>query len=147
MMMPRCASHSGTSFGRLGCGRRDHSQNTPPSAFPIWPRRPLGDAIGLRNRLIEHLEEADTECAANDRESLLTLVVAGGGFAGVETIGSINDFLKAALPYYPNLTCEMVRVIWLTQVNLFYPSSVNNLGDTLAANWPSAESKSVRRRK
>ena len=54
----------------------------------------LGDAIALRNRLIEHLEEADTECAANDREPLLTFVVAGGGFAGVETIGSINDFLK-----------------------------------------------------
>jgi NADH:ubiquinone reductase (H+-translocating) len=71
----------------------------------------LGDAIGLRNRLIEHLEEADTECPANDRESLLTFVVAGGGFAGVETIGSINDFLKAALPYYPNLRSEMIRVI------------------------------------
>src|SRR5246500_4591569 len=71
----------------------------------------LGDAIGLRNRLIEHLEEADTECAADDRESLLTFVVAGGGFAGVETIGSINDFLKAALPYYPNLRSEMIRVV------------------------------------
>ena len=119
----------------------------PNLAETALAMKSLGDAIGLRNRLIEHLEEADTECAANDRESLLTFVVAGGGFAGVETIGSINDFLKAALPYYPNLTCEMVRVIWLTQVNLFYPSSVNNLGDTLAANWPSAESKSVRRRK
>jgi len=41
----------------------------------------LGDAIALRNPLIEHLEEADTECAANDREPLLTFVVAGGGFA------------------------------------------------------------------
>jgi len=128
MMMPRCASHSGTSFGRLGCGRRDHSQNRPPSAFPIWPRRPLGDAIGLRNRLIEHLEEADTECAANDRESLLTFVVAGGGFAGVETIGSINDFLKAALPYYPNLTCEMVRVILVDPGEFVLPELGEQLG-------------------
>ena len=71
----------------------------------------LGDAIELRNRLIEHLEEADTECAANDREPLLSFVVAGGGFAGVETVGSINDFLKEALPYYPNLKPEMVRVV------------------------------------
>jgi NADH dehydrogenase len=71
----------------------------------------LDDAIGLRNRLIEHLEEADTECAANDREFLLTFVVAGAGFAGVETIGSINDFLKEALPYYPNLRSEMIRVV------------------------------------
>ena len=35
----------------------------------------LGDAIGLRNRLIENLEEAATECAAKDREPLLTFVV------------------------------------------------------------------------
>jgi NADH dehydrogenase len=42
---------------------------------------------------------------------LLTFVVAGGGFAGVETIGSMNDFLKEALPYYPNLRPEMMRVV------------------------------------
>jgi NADH dehydrogenase FAD-containing subunit len=71
----------------------------------------LGDAIALRNRLIEHLEEADTECASSDREPLLTFVVAGGGFGGVETIGSINDFLKKALPYYPNLKQEMVLLV------------------------------------
>ena len=71
----------------------------------------LGDAIRLRNLLIERLEEADAECAANDRISLLTFVVAGGGFAGVETIGSMNDFLKEALPYYPNLRPEMMRVV------------------------------------
>ena len=88
----------------------------------------LGDAIGLRNRLIEHLEEADTECAANDRESLLTFVVAGGGFAGVETIGSINDFLKAALPYYPNLTSEMIRVVLVDPGEFVLPELGEKLG-------------------
>ena len=38
-------------------------------------------------------------------------VVAGGGFAGVETIASINDFLHDALPFYPNLKNEMLRVV------------------------------------
>jgi NADH:ubiquinone reductase (H+-translocating) len=56
----------------------------------------LGDAIALRNRLIEHLEEADTECAANEREPLLTFVVAGGGFAGVETIGCISGLFPVS---------------------------------------------------
>jgi hypothetical protein len=41
----------------------------------------------------------------------LVIVVAGGGFAGVETIGSMNDLLKEALPYYPNLRPEMIRVV------------------------------------
>jgi NADH:ubiquinone reductase (H+-translocating) len=88
----------------------------------------LGDAIGLRNRLIEHLEEADTECAANDREPLLTFVVAGGGFAGVETIGSINDFLKEALPYYSNLKSEMMRVVLVHPGEFVLPELGEELG-------------------
>src|SRR5262249_9496140 len=69
----------------------------------------LGDAIHLRNRLIAHLEQADSECAVSSRESLLTFVVAGGGFAGVETIASINDFLREALDCYPHLTERNIR--------------------------------------
>jgi NADH dehydrogenase FAD-containing subunit len=37
--------------------------------------------------------------------------VAGGGFTGVETIASINDFLHDAPPFYPNLKNEMLRVV------------------------------------
>ena len=88
----------------------------------------LGDAIALRNRLIEHLEEADTECAANEREPLLTFVVAGGGFAGVETTGSINDFLKEALPYYPNLKPEMLRVVLVHPGEFVLPELGDELG-------------------
>src|SRR5260221_13655258 len=88
----------------------------------------LGDAIALRNRLIEHLEEADSECATDDRESLLTSVVAGGGSAGVETIGSINDLLKEALPYYPNLRSEMIRVVLVDPGEFVLPELGEQLG-------------------
>jgi len=88
----------------------------------------LGDAIELRNRLIEHLEEADTECAAKDRAPLLSFVVAGGGFAGVETIGSINDFLKDALPYYPALKPEMLRVVLVHPGDFILPELGEELG-------------------
>ena len=46
------------------------------------------------HRLIALLEEADTECCADIRGPLLTFVVAGGGFAGVETVAAINDFVR-----------------------------------------------------
>jgi len=73
----------------------------------------LGDAIALRNRLIQNLEEADTECAAKAglRESLATFVVAGGGFAGVETLASINDFAREALRFYPLLRPQDLRMV------------------------------------
>src|SRR6266478_1100340 len=88
----------------------------------------LGGAIQLRNRLIAHLEEADTECAAKEREALLTFVVAGGGFAGVETIASINDLLKEALPYYPNLRSEMIRVVLVDPGEFVLPELGEQLG-------------------
>jgi NADH:ubiquinone reductase (H+-translocating) len=110
----------------LGCVTNFY--NIPGLDERALTMKSLGDAIALRNRLIEHLEEADTECAENDREPLLTFVVAGGGFAGVETIGSINDFLKEALPYYPNLKPEMVRVVLVHPGEFVLPELGEELG-------------------
>lgn len=73
--------------------------------------RTLGDAIHLRNRVIATLEEADTECSAEDALGLLTFVVAGGGFAGVETLGALNDFVKDALKFYPRLRRRSIRMV------------------------------------
>src|SRR5260370_5874535 len=88
----------------------------------------LDDAIDLRNRLIAHLEEANTDCAVNHREPLLTFVVAGGGFAGVETVGSIKDFLHDALAYYPNLRPEMIKVVLVHPGDFVLPELGENLG-------------------
>jgi NADH dehydrogenase len=88
----------------------------------------LDDAIELRNRIITHLEEANSECAAGEREPLLTFVVAGGGFAGVETLGAINDFIREALPYYPNLKSEFVRTVLVTADPVILPELSPKLG-------------------
>jgi NADH dehydrogenase len=42
----------------------------------------LGDAIRLRNRMIELLSQANREPLAEARAAMLTFVVAGGGFSG-----------------------------------------------------------------
>jgi hypothetical protein len=57
----------------------------------------------LRNHLIAHLEEANSECC-KEKESLLTFAVRRGGFAGVETLAEINDFVRgsAALVFPTN---------------------------------------------
>ena len=110
----------------LGCVTNFY--NIPNLMETAVTMKSLGDAIELRNRLIEHLEEADNECAANDREPLLTFVVAGGGLAGVETIGSINDFLKGALPYYSNLRPEMIRVVLVHPGEFVLPELGEQLG-------------------
>lgn len=89
----------------------------------------LSDAVRLRNRLIAQLEEADTECADAHRDQLLTFVVAGGGFAGVETIAGVNDFVRDALRYYPRARKGGVRMV------LVHPGAVilPELGEKLGA--------------
>jgi NADH dehydrogenase len=71
----------------------------------------LLDAIRIRNRVIEMFERADREGDAAIRKSLLTFVIAGGGFAGVELAGALNDFARGILADYPSLSNADVRVI------------------------------------
>jgi NADH dehydrogenase len=89
----------------------------------------LGDAIHLRNRLIDLLEEADSECAAGARKNLLTVAVAGGGFAGVETIAALNDFLRQATKFYRHLSQDLVRTVLIHAG----PSILPELGEKLGA--------------
>jgi NADH dehydrogenase len=71
----------------------------------------LLDAIRIRNHIIEMFERADREPDPSIRLQLLTFVVAGGGFAGVELAGAINDFARGILADYPNLRAGDVSTV------------------------------------
>jgi NADH dehydrogenase len=90
----------------------------------------LGDAIALRNRLIAGLEEADTECAQRlgIRTALTGFVVAGGGFAGVETLAALNDFAREALRAYPNLSERDLRMLLVEAGDRLLPELDARLG-------------------
>src|SRR6266436_3523225 len=88
----------------------------------------LPDAIRLRAQILRHLEEANSECNPTDRKSLLTFVVAGGGFAGVETVAALNDFVREALPFYPNLCEDMLRVMLVHSGSVILPELGESLG-------------------
>lgn len=88
----------------------------------------LSDAIHLRNQLIDLLEEADFECAAGERPNLLTIVVAGGGFAGVETVAAVNDFLRESIQFYPHITPDMLRVVLAHPGDVILPELGPKLG-------------------
>jgi NADH dehydrogenase len=64
----------------------------------------LADAFALRNRIIEMFERADLETDPEERAALLTFVVGGAGFSGVETAGEIEDFIRRVRRrYYPKI--------------------------------------------
>ena len=65
----------------------------------------------------------------NMRRSLTTYVVVGGGFAGVETIGEINDFIKESIKdYYQNIDIKDVRVILINSGSTILPEMDERLG-------------------
>ena len=82
--------------------------NVEKSAFNF---KTLLDAIRIRNHVIEMFERADKESDPGIRSRLLTFVVAGGGFAGVELAGALNDFAHSILADYRNLTNDELQII------------------------------------
>jgi NADH dehydrogenase len=79
-----------------------------------FPFKNLADAIKLRNHIIRALEEAAVEHHDPElKRSLLTFVVAGGGFSGVEVVAEINDFVRLAAKSFRGIDPADVRVILL----------------------------------
>jgi len=77
------------------------------------PFKTLGDALALRNHVIHILEEADSERDEAMRKQMLTFVVGGGGFSGVEVCAELHDFVRRVLRSYPRLNPKDCRVVLL----------------------------------
>jgi NADH dehydrogenase len=112
----------------IGLGSITNFFNLPGLEERALTMKSLGDAIQVRNRLIALLEEANSECSAAMREPLLTFVVAGGGFAGVETLAGINDFVREALRFYPNLREDLLRMVLVHPGEVILPELHPKLG-------------------
>ena len=88
----------------------------------------LSDAALLRNRLVALLEEASLEKDAAVRRQELTVVIAGGGFAGAETAGAVNDFVRETARFYPRLGDEEIRVVVVQPADYLLPELGEELG-------------------
>ena len=88
----------------------------------------LLDAIRIRNHVIEMFERADRQTDPMIRRQLLTFVIAGGGFAGVELAGALNDFAHGIFPDYHNLNIEELCVTLVHSRDRILPE----LSETLA---------------
>jgi len=71
----------------------------------------VGDAFGLRNHALDMLEKADVEGDPEERQRLLTFVVAGGGFSGVEVLAELSDLLHDAVRLYPSIEHRDLRLL------------------------------------
>jgi NADH dehydrogenase len=111
----------------LSLGSETNYMGIPGVAEHALGIKTIGDAVMLRAGVIALLEAASVEPDSDRRKRMLTFVVAGGGFAGVETVGAINDLARESLPHYGNVDPSQVRVV------LIHPGAVilPELGEVL----------------
>jgi NADH dehydrogenase len=97
-------------------------------AFTI---KTLGDAMVLRNHMINMLEQADiVHEDENLKRNLMTFVVVGGGFSGVETVGELNDFVQDSIKhYYHNIKKEDAKTILVNSGSRILPEVTEELSE------------------
>jgi NADH:ubiquinone reductase (H+-translocating) len=112
----------------LALGAVTNFYHIPGLAEHALTMKTLGDAIRVRNQVIDALELADNQENETARKTTLTVVIAGGGFAGVETIGAVNDFLREGMKFYPHLRPDMMRVVLVHPGEVILPELSESLG-------------------
>ena len=94
-----------------------------------YTMKTLNDAVMLRNRIIDMLEQAENETNPILRKSFLNFVVVGGGFAGIETAGELMDLLLDVRKYYPSIQKNDLKVIVLEAMGEILPGFNKKLAE------------------
>ncbi|MHB1235727.1 MAG: NAD(P)/FAD-dependent oxidoreductase [Microbacteriaceae bacterium] len=69
----------------------------------------IEEAAAIRDRILSNFAAAANLPAGPERDRLLTFVVIGGGFAGIEIFGEMRSLASYLLRYYPNLSFDDTR--------------------------------------
>jgi NADH dehydrogenase len=112
----------------VALGSETHFFDLP--GVPDWAAtmKSMSDAALLHNAMVALLETAALHADESARRSLLTFVIAGGGFAGVETTGAVNDFMRDTARYYPSIPETEVRVVLVHPDRFLLPELGEDLG-------------------
>ncbi|MEU3522763.1 NAD(P)/FAD-dependent oxidoreductase [Streptomyces sp. NPDC038707] len=86
------------------------------------------EAIGLRNHVIEQMDIASSTRDPAVRDAALTFVFVGGGYAGVEALGELEDMARYTARYYHNLRPEDMKWILVEATDRILPEVGPELG-------------------
>lgn len=88
----------------------------------------IGEAIYVRNHVLSRLDQAASTNDLELRRRLLSFVVIGGGFAGIETLAELEDMARYALRYYENLKHEDMHWVLVEATSRVMPEVSARLG-------------------
>ncbi len=113
----------------LAVGQKTNLGMLPGFAEHSLTMRNVWDAYRLRNHIIQCLEHADVTADAVLKQRLLTFVVAGGGFSGVEASGELTEMVRRMLPFYPNIDAQEIRSIIVQRGSRILPELPERLSE------------------
>ena len=88
----------------------------------------VGEAIYLRNHVLSRLDAAATTIDPALRRRLLTFLVVGGGYAGIEALAELADMARYASRYYENINREDIRWVLVEAANRIMPEVGPKMG-------------------
>ena len=113
----------------LALGSVPTFRGLPGLAEHAFALKSLDDATRVRNHVLALLERADGEADPVTRCTLLTFVVAGGGFAGTEMIAELFDLVHSVLHYFPGVTADDARFVLVHSGERILPELDADLGE------------------
>src|SRR4051812_30789524 len=88
----------------------------------------IGEAIYLRNHVMSKLDAASSTRDPELRRKLLTFTFVGGGFAGIEALGELEDMARFAIRYYENIEPSDLRWVLVEAAGRILPEVRESLG-------------------
>lgn len=124
----------------VGVGSIEDFSRYAGIADHAFPLKTFADCYRLRNHLVSVLEMASIETNPEERRRLLTFVVAGGNYAGVEVACDLADYFRfLSQTRYPELKLPEFRIVLveagpriLPELGTRHPSLVQYAEKTVA---------------
>ncbi|MFQ3550362.1 MAG: NAD(P)/FAD-dependent oxidoreductase, partial [Armatimonadota bacterium] len=113
----------------IALGSRPNYRGIPGLAENSFTMNNLCDAVLVRNRTLALLERANAEPDIEEKKALLTFVIGGGGFSGVETAAALHDSIIEASQYYPNVEESYISVIIVEALDRLLPELSERLAE------------------
>ncbi|MCP3798719.1 NAD(P)/FAD-dependent oxidoreductase [Allokutzneria sp. A3M-2-11 16] len=88
----------------------------------------VGEAILLRNHVLSRMDLAATTVDPELRRKLLTFVVIGGGYAGIEALAELEDMSRYATRYYENIKPQDMRWVLVEATGRVMPEVSPRMG-------------------
>jgi NADH dehydrogenase len=108
------STHLDYDFVVIATGSVTNYYGNPTVAKHALGLKDLGEALKLRNHVLDCFERASTSADPDERARHLTFCIVGAGPTGVEYAGALAEFVRLVVPdEYPELASSSVRIILL----------------------------------